>query len=236
MVTQVDTDEGTPDIEISGPNFIIFIEVKVDSPLGDQQLERYRKAIATSDKEKQQLILLSRLPFEADREILDFNLRWIQIGDWLDEERNEEDIGENAIYLIEQFTGFLQFRGLIFAPPRTRLSRWLKNYLRREKENSIFYQKNIRSLRVLDGKIELKPLKDQLEAMGIALRNTFPNANIKVGSGMKSRKGDVWIVAQMILIFSLNPRLNNSIFWRTFWKGVRIFWKSNKPPNEFGGW
>jgi hypothetical protein len=63
----------------------------------------------------------------------------------------------------------------------------------REKEKSIFYQGMIRSLRPLEDQIELKPLKDLLELMETALRNTFPEANIKVGSGITSWKGSGWI-------------------------------------------
>lgn len=48
ITTQKFTDVGTPDIELKSNDKFIYIEVKHDSGLGNQQIERYRKAL---DKE-----------------------------------------------------------------------------------------------------------------------------------------------------------------------------------------
>jgi hypothetical protein len=219
IVTQVTTAEGRPDIEISGPDFIIFIEVKVDSGEGDRQLERYRNAISSDKREKQLLILLSRFPHKVEEDILDFNIQWIEIGDWLREEIVRRNLGETSQYLIDQFTKFLQFRGLMFLPTRSRVSEFLKFYLEREKSNSIFHQGPVRSLDSLDQHIELMPLKQLLEKMEIALTNVFPDANIKVGSGITSRKGGGWIglnINYMAFFFLLYLQDADTLIFETF--------------------
>lgn len=228
ILTQVSTDEGRPDIEISGPNFIIFIEVKVDSSLGDRQLERYREAISTYDKEKTMLILLSRVPYEVDNEILDSNLRWFQIGDWLADEVKKGGVEDTAQHLINQFAEFLQYRNLMFSPPRSRVSEFLKYYLDHEKGRSIFG--SIRSLNALDSHVELMPLRQLLEVMGIALRHVFPDANIKLWSGINSWKGGGWIghnVNNMEFFFVIYLLDADILVFETFNHGI--------DPDKFNG-
>ena len=46
--TQVTTEQGKPDIEIKTSDFLIYIEVKVDSCFGNKQISRYREELNKS--------------------------------------------------------------------------------------------------------------------------------------------------------------------------------------------
>lgn len=49
VASQIFTSEGTPDIEISGPNAYALIEVKDESPVDEKQIERYTRLIEQND-------------------------------------------------------------------------------------------------------------------------------------------------------------------------------------------
>ncbi len=116
IITQAVTTKGhRPDIEISTQNHLIYIEVKVKSGLGKDQLDRYRKALDESNFNNTNLILLTKNPLllDEDEEKADLNIRWYQIAEWLEDEL-EDDIVEkgSSRYLIKQFLDFLKERGM----------------------------------------------------------------------------------------------------------------------------
>jgi len=58
--TQEVTQYGTPDIKISSPNKLIYVEVKHDSGLERTQIDRYNKALELSNAEIKHVVLLTR--------------------------------------------------------------------------------------------------------------------------------------------------------------------------------
>ena len=109
ITTQKSTEEGTPDIPVKSTDKFIYIEVKHDSGLGKQQIERYRKALGKEHTTIKKLVLLTK--FSIDLETTkqeaypDQHIRWYQIHRYLEEVRPR---GEICKFLIDQFTGFLE--------------------------------------------------------------------------------------------------------------------------------
>ena len=110
ITSQISTDEGTPDIEISGPDTYILIEVKDESPIYMEQVKRYLRLIEGNDAGNKQLLLLTK--YSADHIIAPLvKLRWTQITEWLNEIDDQTD-NEVTNYSVKQFIGFLEFKGM----------------------------------------------------------------------------------------------------------------------------
>lgn len=113
--TQVEAEKGRPDLEISIPYRLAWIEVKVESELRTGQLEGYRVMLADSDKELTRLILLTRYPtiYAAGVERPDLEVRWYEVADWLENVLTALDsVGDIAAFLARQFLVFLRVRGM----------------------------------------------------------------------------------------------------------------------------
>ncbi len=107
--TQDVTEQGTPDIKISTPDKLIYIEVKHDSPLGYRQVERYKKVLESSPKAIKYVVLLTRfaVDFETEEEKPYKHVRWFEVYNWLDNIKSEDQI---VVYLIESFKSFLEVK------------------------------------------------------------------------------------------------------------------------------
>lgn len=108
--TQVKTDEGTPDIEISeGDGILAYVEVKHDSPLGTEQLKRYRDQIDASGAAATQLVLLARSRTTALTSSLDpqvFACRtWYDVYNLLSAIQTDDEVSR---YMTEHLMGFLE--------------------------------------------------------------------------------------------------------------------------------
>jgi hypothetical protein len=114
--TQVTTDEGRPDIEISTADHLIFVEAKAESGLGWEQLPRYRKALDADEHPNKTLVLLTRHTTE-DREqasVADTDHRWYEVGGFLKQRMASGACKhEKSGFLVSQFAGFLQARGML---------------------------------------------------------------------------------------------------------------------------
>ena len=109
--TQETTEQGTPDIKVSSPDKLIYIEVKHNSPLGPQQLARYRKALKSSAAIIKHLVLLTRfaIDFEEQEERPYKHVRWFEVYNWLTNARiRAED--PVSVYLIDSFKSFLEVK------------------------------------------------------------------------------------------------------------------------------
>ena len=62
IIAQPITDLGRPDIEISIGNYLVYIEVKVESEINENQLKRYRKVLKGFEDKQTKLIVLSKYP------------------------------------------------------------------------------------------------------------------------------------------------------------------------------
>jgi len=113
LVSQIDTPEGTPDIEIAGPDAYALIEVKDESPVDEDQVGRYLKLIEGNDADSKCLVLLTRYkpPPLPDSSLLR-QVRWTQITEWLRAAEKRLDFDETAIYTLRQFIGFLEDKGM----------------------------------------------------------------------------------------------------------------------------
>lgn len=113
--TQVTTDSGRPDLEISVQGRLAFVEVKDEAAAGEGQLEGYAEDLKNSGVDKTQLIFLSRYRLEPSESRPDglVEWRWFEIGDWLQEELAGDALrSEPTRFVVAQFVDFLRWRGL----------------------------------------------------------------------------------------------------------------------------
>jgi hypothetical protein len=114
ILTQVSTDEGRPDIEISdGISVRVYVEVKHDSPLGQDQLERYRSQLLASGVPSTQLVLLARSRTAALATTVtaeEFVCRtWYDVYNWLSAVRTEDGVSR---FLTEHLMSFLEEKSM----------------------------------------------------------------------------------------------------------------------------
>ncbi len=110
--TQVTTTEGRPDVEVRTPRHLVYVEAKVESGVGPEQLASYRKALKASPFPITCLVILTRyiaaLPGgKAAPE--DVFVRWYQVADWLEENPLHDPV---SIHIVGQFVHFLKARGM----------------------------------------------------------------------------------------------------------------------------
>lgn len=109
--TQEVTEQGTPDIRVSTPNKLIYVEVKHDSPLGHDQLSRYKKALQSATADTKHVVLLTRfaIDIEEEEERPYKHIRWFQVYNWLEDAkvRIKDPV---TIYLINSFNSFLEVK------------------------------------------------------------------------------------------------------------------------------
>ena len=112
--TQESTEVGRPDLVLAQePDFLIFIEIKHDSPLGSEQLERYYDELSKRQEKVRQLVLLTR----SKHAHLDTNLAsenyhrvyWYQISELL---KTLDVADETASYLVDAMQEFLRQKGM----------------------------------------------------------------------------------------------------------------------------
>ena len=112
--TQVSLVLGRPDLEIRNGHQLAFVEVKVESGLGNRQIERYLAELdKNTDCADKTLVLLCRYSTEVSPDVSSrvVKRRWFEIADWLRELRVgiEEPISS---FLADQFIEFLKTRGI----------------------------------------------------------------------------------------------------------------------------
>ncbi len=163
--TQTTIDEGKPDIEISVDNYLVYIEVKIDSELGEDQLTRYRQALESSQREKSHLIFLSRYPFTSKNNGRpDVAVRWYQVADWIKEAIKINQIDEVNRFLLNQFLEYLKTQHLTLSKVRSPISEGLNTYRQRVGDIASSLGR-MRSFEKLDRAFNLKPLGDLLKLM-----------------------------------------------------------------------
>ena len=92
--TQIDTNEGRPDLELRGRGQLAVVEVKVESDVRRGQFEGYRRLLQASGVPETKLVLLTRYPFvpgDGD-ELPDLALRWYEVADWFESELRQGSI------------------------------------------------------------------------------------------------------------------------------------------------
>jgi hypothetical protein len=110
--TQTTVEGKRPDIEIATPGWLVYVEVKVASSLGFEQLANYRARLNASGVEHTALVLLTRYePWVAEGQTPDVSIRWYQVASWLEKElRSGSLTNALSLFVVEQFYGFLRGR------------------------------------------------------------------------------------------------------------------------------
>jgi hypothetical protein len=107
--TQEATEQGRPDIKISSPDKLVYVEVKYEAELGEKQLERYNEALNSSSAVIKCVVLLTKFPVdfgEKDRKP-DKHVRWREVHNWLASLKPREAVSE---YLVNSFKSFLEVK------------------------------------------------------------------------------------------------------------------------------
>jgi hypothetical protein len=113
LETQISTDVGTPDIEITGPGCYGLIEVKDESGVKVEQLVRYAGLISRNESPSKCLVLLTRHHFaNPGIPVLVESVTWTQIAQWLTNPQINNQCGQGALNAIEQFVEFLEAKGM----------------------------------------------------------------------------------------------------------------------------
>ena len=139
--TQYRTGHGIPDIKISGENFCVFVEVKVEAAVDTGQLKRYQKALGQEDgvsKSRQRLVLLTK--FKPSKEKVPRGVKaliWREISGELQELR-KKCRSVYGRFLIDQFVGFVERPKFFVKRKRSKLSRELRAYMKTRGDKSIF--------------------------------------------------------------------------------------------------
>jgi len=108
--TQQTTAYGRPDMALSAPGKLAFIEVKDESWLHDGQPERYVKALEAAGVPHTRLVLLTRYAVEVPQEIERLRcVRWSEMHGWLSEVPTDDAV---ASYLVCEFARFLKEKGM----------------------------------------------------------------------------------------------------------------------------
>ena len=112
--TQESTDPGRPDLVITQKtDFTFFIEIKHDSSLGHQQLERYFAKLAERHSNIKHLVLLTRSKHSMRQTAMEkekyIHLCWYQVSRWL---ANSKFRDNTAQYLAESYASFLEEKSM----------------------------------------------------------------------------------------------------------------------------
>jgi hypothetical protein len=113
--TQVTAEDGRPDLELATPNCLVWIEVKVESEVRKEQLDKYLRELETKKGQQTRLVLLTRYP---ETSVCDgagpiFKLRWCEVAALLEQELSAAQTGsEAARFVAGQFLDFLRGRGM----------------------------------------------------------------------------------------------------------------------------
>jgi PD-(D/E)XK nuclease superfamily protein len=241
ITTQTVIDEGRPDIEISTDDHVVYIEVKIDSALGEDQLKRYRNALDSLSNKKTSLIYLSRYPFDSDENGKpDVMVRWYQIADWISHELMKSNIQPISKYLLEEFHRYLKGQNLVLSKVRSDVSEGLNAYRTKHGDVAASLQR-MRSFAKLDSDVNLRPLSNLLklmkEAFGIiGIKPRFESGQNKGGwagfvfNSIESTFSIYYSQPETILFETFYLPIDTNKFDGTFGKlwneGTRLMWKS----------
>lgn len=113
VTTQEVTKHGTPDIKISSPDKLMYIEVKHDSPVGDQQISKYKNALLESRAIIKHVILLTRYDIDLQNsnpeEMPYKHIKWLHVYQFLSNEL-PPIIDPISKYLVGSFLRFLEVK------------------------------------------------------------------------------------------------------------------------------
>jgi len=178
------------DIQVQTPNKLIFIEIKLGSPIERKQVSTYLDLLKNSQyqTENTRLVCLTRSPISSDITEGALPIRWHQVAKWLEQELTSI-INENSRFLLSSFIEFLTSRKATLTKVSSPISKRLSEYRNATGEKSVLH-KRFRSLDKLLGADELKPLHDFMLLLFESLKAIvgeraikFDSTNDKSGNG-----------------------------------------------------
>lgn len=124
--TQFSTPSGRiPDLVLRGHDSIVFIEVKVDSGFGSNQLENYRTDLSERNESQRTLGTLTRYAIATEDGPADFNRRWYDVASTLCLISPETEVGK---YLKNEFLELLRYRGITMDPVSWELAEGVRSF------------------------------------------------------------------------------------------------------------
>lgn len=234
--TQPRTPEwGVPDVKISAPDLLVYVEAKVFSGLGKGQLESYRRALIGSGLPRTGLVLLTHYPITGTISQDVHTVRWYQIAEWLEAELNQGLADPACQYLTAEFLDFLRGRGLGLIPVRSQLSKAINAYQGKMGPHSVL-EKRIRSLKRIAAEPKLQPLTSLLTLMDQALQVLQLSERPRLDSG-KPHGG--WIgynINSMEYFFCIYFKDPDAIVFETFDREVDQEACSGRGGETFVSW
>jgi hypothetical protein len=113
--TQQRTGKGIPDLVLSAPGKLVYVEVKDESPASATQLAQYREHLDGSGAAFRRLVLLTRFATEIapSDDGPHRCVRWFEVYDWLAlHGRTGTQVPEDVHFLVRQFAQFLEVQGM----------------------------------------------------------------------------------------------------------------------------
>lgn len=96
------------DIEIDAPEFLLFVEVKINALEGKEQLKRYSEIAEAKAKGKDKLVVYltrdGKLPSAYQDDEIFFPLAWNSISNLLNQYADNQSYENRAAWLIKQFS------------------------------------------------------------------------------------------------------------------------------------
>lgn len=107
--TEFQTPFGRPDLSIAYDDSLVFVEVKVDSGFGQDQIENYLKALMHSRVNNTGLVCLTRFSRVNSSDNTVTGISWHQLSERLEQLEIDNTI---ANYLRNEYVDFLKIRGV----------------------------------------------------------------------------------------------------------------------------
>lgn len=232
--TQVVTPHGQPDMRIVTRTTVIFVEVKVEAVLERAQPEAYLRALQdVDDSLVTQLVVLTRYPAPDSIPDAVRRVRWYEMEEEL--ERAMLDLGSGiSHHLVEQFRGFLSYRGMAILPVRSGVSGGIRSYQEEHGHDALLFRGKVRSVERMREEESLEPLADLLTAMHRAIEHSsWGHHNLTMSAGA-DRGGWIgwnidrlkyffylWFDAPEVVIYQtcyppIDPSLHDGAFGRVF--------------------
>lgn len=190
ITTQVRNNSTIQDIQLKTSDKLVFVEVKVGSPLERKQVEAYLDFLKqTSYKpENTLLVCLTRSPISSETTDGTYPIRWYQVARWLEQEAELVESG-TCKFLISNFIEFLAYQKATLTKVSSPVSAGISKYRNQAGENSILH-KRFKSLEKLLTVDELLPLYDFMLLIFESLRSftdekkiSFDSSNDISGAG-----------------------------------------------------
>ena len=105
--TQETTEQGRPDIKVSSPDKLIYIEVKHDSAFDPDQIRRYQRDLDGKTASIKHVIALTRFTIDLNEQPKELyrHVRWFEVYNWLTKIKSANLVNQ---YLIDSFKSFLE--------------------------------------------------------------------------------------------------------------------------------